>query len=98
VDGQHLRVAHVDMAADGERAAGDGPMAQLAGAGLDGFDGQLRFQLAPELDALQQRAAGSLSAGQLRGVHVKMAVHERRCHQAPGGIDFVAGRGANRRR
>ena len=100
VDGQHLRVAHVDMAADGERAAGDGPLAQLAGAGLDGFDGQLRFQLPPELDPLQQRAAAvhaRLAVAQGR-VHVKMAVDERRCHQAPGGIDFSAGCGLDRRR
>jgi len=45
LDRQHLWVAHVDMTADGKRAAGDGPLAQLAGALFDGFDGQLRFQL-----------------------------------------------------
>ena len=93
--GEHLRVAHVDVAADGERAAGDGPAAQLAGTVLDGFDGQLRLELAPERDAFQQGAAAvharpAVAQGR---VHVEMAVHEGRRHQAPGGIDFAAGLG-----
>ena len=83
------RIAHVDVTADRQRATRHGPAAQLERALADLVVGQRRLELAPQLDALQQRA-GAVHArppiGQRR-VHVEVRIDERRRDQAAGGID-----------
>ena len=58
---------------------------------LTDVDGQVGLELAPQRDALEQRAAlvDPRQAEAQRRVHVEVAVDERRRDQAAGGVDLA---------
>src|SRR6516162_10240506 len=87
------------MAADGEAAARDRPAAELMGARLDGLDLEMRLQLRPERDPLQQRAAlVEPRPAQAQGrIHVEMGIDEGRRHQSAADVDLPRRLGLERR-
>ena len=88
-------VGDVDMGADREQALRDRPGA-IFECPLDvPLEGQLRPQLTPKGDPLEQRSAlvvTRIAIGE-RGVHVEMSVDEGRRDQLSGRVDFCRGRG-----
>ena len=80
---QQARVAHVHVAANGEQAFGNRPVAIRESAFHQGFFGEQGFEFAPQGNAFQQSAAlvdARQSVAQ-RGVHMKVRVHKRRRQQ-----------------
>ena len=86
-------VADIDMGANREQALADREVAIGKRPPDHRLRGEQRLQLAPQGDALQQRAAlvhARQTEGQRR-IHVEMAVDERRRNQTAGRIDHAAG-------
>ena len=93
LDAEEAVVAGVDVAADGEEAHGDGPVAVGQRAVADFLDGGDLAELAPEGDAFEQRAGG-VDAGEAVGegrVHVEVGVDEGRGDEVAGGVDGAVG-------
>ena len=93
LDAEEAVVGGVDVAADGEEAHGDGPVAVGQRAVADFLDGGDGAELAPEGDAFEQRAGG-VDAGEAVGegrVHVEVGVDEGRGDEVAGGVDGAAG-------
>jgi hypothetical protein len=89
---EQRRVAGVHVAADGQQAARDGPVAVGQGALRDVVGLQLRLELAPQRDAFQQRAAlvdARPAVGQHR-VHVEVRIAEGRREQPARGVQRLA--------
>ena len=89
---QQARIAHVDVGANRQQSLGHRPVAISQRALDDGLESELRLELAPQRDALQQRAAlidARQPVGQRR-VHVEMGVDERRRHELAGRIERLA--------
>lgn len=87
------RIGRVHVAANVEKALGDGEVAIAKRSFDEGFLRQQRPQLAPERDALEQRA-GDVHARQTerqRRIHVEMRIAEGRADQAAGRVDLLAG-------
>ena len=97
LDAGQAVVADVDMAADGADALRHRHVA-IGQRPLDHrLDGELRLQLVPELDALEQRA-GAVQARQAQrqgGVHVEVAVDEGRRHQPARHVELVPAAGVD---
>jgi hypothetical protein len=89
LDREQAVVAHVDMRADREQPLGHRPVAVLQRALDQRILRQLRLQLAPQRDALEQRAAlvHARQAVAQRRVHVEMRIDERRAQQQATGFD-----------
>ena len=91
--GQQPVVANVNMAAYRQQPLRHGPVAVGQRALDQGLVREQRFQLAPQRNAFEQRAAGvdaRQTVGQ-RGVHVEMRVDERRGQQQALGVDGFVG-------
>jgi hypothetical protein len=97
--GQQAGVAHVHVRADGQQAAGHGPVAVGQRALDDGLLRELGLELAPQRDAFEQRArlVHPRQAVAERGVHVEMGVDEGRRDELAGGVDLLRGAGRQRR-
>jgi hypothetical protein len=92
--GQQARVAGVHVAADGEQALGNGHIAVAQRALDDVVLHQRGLQLAPQRDALQQRAAfvdARPPVGE-RGVHVEVRVAEGRGEEVALRVHGLGGR------
>ncbi|MCY1293832.1 hypothetical protein D9M70_431040 [compost metagenome] len=90
------RIRRVHMAADGEKPLADGEIAITQRPLDQRLLGQGWAQLAPERDALKQRAGDvhPWQAERQRCVHVEMRIAEGWAQQPAGGVDlFACGRG-----
>ena len=95
LDAEEAVVGGVDVAADGEEAHGDGPVAVGERAVADFLDGGDLAELAPEGDAFEE-GAGGVDAGEAVGerrVHVEVGVDEGRGDEVAGGVDGAVGLG-----
>jgi hypothetical protein len=91
LDADQPVVAHVDMAADGEQPLRHREVAIAQGA-LDHRVGREQgLELAPQRDALEQRArpVEARHAHRQGGVEMEVRIDEGRRHQPPAGIDDV---------
>ena len=89
VDGEQAVVANVDMAADGEKPARRRQIA-IAQSPLDhGLCRELRLQLAPQCNALKQRArlVQPREPERKRRIHVEVAIDEGRGDEAALCVD-----------
>ena len=83
-------VADIHMGADRQKPVTDRPVAIFKRPFGQGFSGQVRLELAPQRDPLEQRARcvdARKAVGQ-GGIHVEVGIDERRRHQASAGVDF----------
>ena len=95
---QQAGVAGVDVAADRQQALGDRPVAVGEGAFDDVLGLERGLELAPQLDALQQRAAfvdARLAVGE-RGVHVEVRIAKGRGEQVAAWRRWFRAAGAER--
>ncbi len=99
VDGEQPFVRNVDVAADREIAARDRPAAESEGAALNLLDRDMRLELRPEGNALEQRAALVLPVFRQdqRGIEMEMRIDEGRDDEAPAGVDLPQGGSGDRR-
>ncbi len=88
--GEQPVVADIDVAADGQQAAADGPVAVAQGALHQGVLVQRGLEFAPQRDAFQQRAAGidARQAVAQRRVQVEVGVDEGGAEQMAFGLEF----------
>ena len=90
---REVRIADVDVRAHVRHAVGQHPLQRGGGPPLDVLGGERLDALAPDLDALKQRAGAvvpGLPDGQHR-VEMDVRLHQRRGHQAPGGVELDGG-------
>ncbi|NYH12876.1 hypothetical protein GGD41_000104 [Paraburkholderia bryophila] len=90
LDGEQARIAHVDVTANRQQPACDGPIAILQRAFDQRFLRQVRLQFAPQRDAFEQgaRRVHARQAVRQRRVHVEVRIDERRRDERAGGVDF----------
>ena len=94
-DAREARIGRVDVAADGEQAAPDGPVAVPERPRDVVVERERGLQLLPQRDALEKgsRAVVPRAARGQRRVHVKVGIDERRRDQTAPAVDLLCAGG-----